>query len=592
VDTCRERARDWLGEALHIERDAASRLRGDVVAAGAGLVPAKNGGPIPVLLLVLDTPGFAEGLLRRQLRAAEEVAGVPLYEAEWFAALFEETLALSPRPEPLRRMAEIAGADGAGSLEAATAFRQAREDYARKGAAWFFLSAGAVGQVSTLAGREAQAGSKFLPAADHVTGFLKIREGGLVAHVHAAMGDDPFYAQVRLAPRELDAFGYIPAAAQFAVALSLDDPPTAYDRILKAIDPRAEKAFGTRPSTVIRGFELGGQRSDRLFFQTDVVPALAGELGFFVIDGSRAALMLSVRDEDTARDVARRLVKKAFGVEPERSGANWTVPKGPPVTYTFIGDMLVASLGPEGVDAVRSARRAKKTLAQEEAFGQVRKDLPAESTLLFVARERAASARRRHAASPAWAALSLSMNESDVAATAAVPNVAQALLAAVSVGPGSGPGPAEEPVQQEAIRELSRKNILELGRLCLAFVRQHGAGQHFPRSFAELIRTSIRSEKRRLLVRPGDTRREFQPGTPRTSYQTAFDAVRGHRFTADTPKTLPMLWEVHAEHEGKRWVVHFDGSATLEPTRVPDLIQRIRDGLAARPGPGERGPGP
>lgn len=586
----------FLSEALGISLAKASNVLRTVTAMGIGLVPVKDSAPSQVLLLVLKDTSALAGLLNKDIPRAGDVGSVRIYRGDMFLAVLDNTAALCRRREPIEAMAESHAGRGAKSLERNQAFLKVRSKYCRKGRAWFYVSGAITKQFEQLVrqagGLAAPAGTAFglAPSVKHVAGFLKLDDPSLVIRADVTLPDDrSYYNQIRLAPRRLMTPEFMPADAQFAVALALDDPPQTYSGAVEALNPHFKRLFDNKLSTIIRGFERRG--GDRISIEQEVMPLLAGELGFFVSMGKPpvGALVVPVEDPKAAQPVVQRLVKKVTGSEPKLSTKGglraWVTTRGMPIAFGFVENALVVSMGPQGLAAVKKAHESEQALANEAAFRKAMSGLPTKSTLLFAAREGAEQQRRRHASEAAVAAVSISMEKAKVSFATSLPNLAQALMAwAPSRAGASQTSSTQDPSSPQEIERQSRKNIQELAALCKRFMQEKGKGVHYPRSFADLITTPgyFTRKNLHLLVRPGDKHPVSRlVDMPRTSYEMAFDAVKAHRFTADTPGELPMMWEIAAAHRGKRFVVHFDGTVKLERTKVTDLIKRLKAGLPA-----------
>jgi len=584
---------EFLSGALHVPAAEASRILRGVTAAGVGLVPAGDSELSQVILLVFNDTSALVGLLNKAVPRVGDVGTVRIYKGDMFAAVLGRTAALCGRREPIDAMAESHISGGAKSLETNRAFLEARSQYCRKGRAWFYISGAIAKQAGPLAGLPAAPAGTALslaPSIKHIAGFLKLDDPGLVVRADVALPNDrAYYSRVRLAPRRLVTPKFIPADAPFAVALALDDPQHTYSRVVETLDPHFKKLTGNKLSTVIRGFE---RRGDRLSIEQELVPMLAGEVGLFMSPGRRPApaLVVPVDDPRAAQPVVQRLVKKLTGSEPKLRTTGgvrmWVTKQGMPIAFGFVENVLVVGTDPRALATVKKAHETQQTLADDAAFKKAASALPAKSTLLVVARERRAQQERRYGSAPAVAVVSISMEQAEISFAASLPSLGQALMAWAPsrAGAARATGSARGPDSPREIERQSRKNILELAALCKRFMNEKGAGTRYPRSFADLITTPgyFTRKNLHLLVRPGDKHPVSRlVDMPRTSYQMAFDAAKGHQFTADTPGNLPMVWEIAAPHGGKRFVVYFDGTVKLEQTKVADLVKRLKAGLPA-----------
>ncbi len=400
------------------------------------------------------------------------------------------------------------------------------------------------------------------------------------------------YDQLRLPPGPLTIPEFAPADSDLVAAVLVgDDPRETYKRMLGALDPLFEKQMGGISLTrLIRKYE---RQAKDIVIESDVLPVLGREVGLFATaDGAtlKAALLVAVTDARRARETVERLARKLFDAKPKSSTVNnqttWTVGGTPPATYAFTGNVMMLAPDAGAVRAAQQEVLAGRTLARDAVFQRAMALLPDRSTALLAFRESATALQRRHGEERATLVMSIALNESDVALAASVPNVAQALIATAPMSPpaDSGPAPSPEDVQKAELA-ARQANIAEIAAFCRKFLAEKGVGVRYPRGLADLVRFGyVTGKNMSILIRPGDARPERRAGL-RTSYETAFDAVSSHRFTADTPGGLPMVWEVGPPPGGRRLVACFDGSVKPETATEQELVQRLRDGLPPPPEP-------
>ena len=592
----RTRADDALAAELGVSKDNASRVVGSVTALGVGIVPVKGAAPATVTLLVLrDASAVAD-----VFGGAASAIGTVDRKGRAFVARFNNTIALCRRREPLDSMAASFAKKGAGSLEQDAAFQKVRDEYCRRGRAWFYATAEGAKRAGPLLGRAAP----FVPGFGQIGGFLALRGARVAAQLRAELpAKHAFYDQTRLPPRELAIHKFIPGDVEFGAALSLGEPKTTYDRLLAALDAKVEEQFSKSLRGIIRAFE---RQSGGLYVRRDIVPVLSGELGFFSSRGNPlgGTVLVGVVAPKVAQGALSRVIEGRLGSKPKLSSEKglmvWTVPGKFPVKYIFVDKVLVVSSTVKGLETVKRARKSGSTLADAPGFRKALADLPRELTGLFFVRESETDREARHAESAWSVVVGLSTEKSAASVSVSVPRLAQLLLAGATTKrtplPKPEKEPAPEPQKLRPAEDVSRENIEKLVATCRRFLKDKG---EYPGKFADLITGGyIAGKDLSVLVRPGDTRPRGLVTVHPTSYRMAFDAFTWYTFTDETPGDLPMVWEIAAVHNGKRLVASFDGTIELKATERGELVKLVRRSLLAKPKkveppkPDEKKPGP
>ncbi len=579
-----------LADALAVPVNDAARVLAATGAAGLGIVPVGKDSHVGVVFLVLKNTLPFDRLLGKEIRKEADMGRLALYKGGVFLVKLGDVVALCRERQVMEQMAEAFLLGGANSLGEERDFVAARSEHARQGRAWFYVAGRAVreGAVFTLLGAAANV-SQFLPPVGPIAGHLKLVAATLELSARIPLLEPRgLYEQLRLPPGPLAVLESTPADADFAAGVLLgDDPRELYRRVLAALDPLFEKHLGGVTLTrLIRKYE---RQAQDLVIETEILPLLGREVGLFgTTDGAtpKAALRLSVRAPRRARETADRLIRKLLNAEPKSSVVNdvtaWTAPGAIPVTYGFANDVMILGLEPDAVRAAQQAIATGRTLAREPACQRAMAVLSPHASALLAFRESAAAAQRRHGEERALLAVSIALNESSVSIVASVPNMPQALMATAPMSPA--PVPSPEPSPEDAAKaELAARqtNIAEIAAFCRRFLAEKGEGARYPRGLADLMGFGyITSKNMSILIRPGDTSPERRAGL-RTSYETAFDAMKSHRFTADTPGGLPMVWEIGTPSAGQRLVAYFDGTVKPETATEQELIQRLREGLPA-----------
>lgn len=595
----RARLEALLADALGVPVNDASRVLAATGAGGFGIVPVAKDSYVGVVVLALKNTSPFDRLLGKEIRKEAEIGRLALYKGGVFVAKFGDVVALCRERQVIEQMADAFLLGGANLLGKEPDFVAARSEHAREGRAWFYVASRAVREGAAFAALGATANiSALLPPVGPIAGHLKLVATTLEVSARIPLLEPRgLYSELRLPPGPLSMAEFAPADAEFVATVLLgDDPRETYRRVLAALDPLFEKHLGGFSLRhLIRKYE---RQAKDVVIESDVLPLLGREVGVFATADAatpKTALLISVTDPRRARETADRLVRKLLNAEPKSSVVNnltaWTVPGIVPLTYAFANNVMILGLGPDDVRFAQQAIAMGRTLTRDAAFQRATAILPSHSTAQVVVREGAAATQRRHGEERASLVIRVALNESDIAVAASVPNVPQALMAIAPMPPPPAPTPEPSPEDvQKAELAARQANIAEIAGFCRKFLTEKGEGARYPRGMADLMRSGyITGRNMSILIRPGDTAPERRSGL-RTSYEMAFDAVKSHRFTADTPGTLPMVWEIASPPGGQRLVAYFDGTVKPETATEQELIQRLRDGLPPPPEPPKEPP--
>jgi len=601
--------REWLVRGAGISEEQAAAVLAATRSFGLGLVPVqdgKKGPPTLVALLALADSGKVVGQLKLQPEGAP-VSGVQIYKGKAFLALLGSVLVVCERQEPLGEMAKAFAGGGAGSLGQVAQFIAARTADAGKGRAWCYVTGpglqdGAAKLVEFLPLKQLSVMSALVPDAQYVSAWANLKGPQVAAHgVVQLPRDRTEYDRRRLEPKAFSVTRYVPATASTAVILSLDNPAVAAERLLDVLNGAYRERFSGDVTGLIRRLEI--MKGGRLAFATDVLPLLAGEAGFFELSGAKPAkvLVLTVSNADGALRVADVIAGKLSGKEPapvSQGGLSMRKTAGtPPVWYAMMDGAFVLSDSADGLLAVTKAMAEKATMADNAVFRAAAAALPAASTLLMAVEPGAAG--DADGGEPCPLIVSASMGAAEMTLDAVLPSgpgyvIAMApkgvagperAAAAAPAAPSDSTMPAATARPARSALEASQDNLAGLVALCRTFLKEKG---NYPAGLADLVRQGYFKKKPEdkddplaLLTRPGDPSPAIRPGLPVTSYEMAFDALPTHKFAADTPAALPMIWELVAAHDGKRLVAYFDGTVKLKSTSREEFLKQLRAAFPA-----------
>jgi hypothetical protein len=441
ITTFQRSAVAYLMQGLGVSHDSATGIVKRTVAAAIGVVPEGEGAE-QVVLIVIDPAVEPLPLLNPRPPVHQVVGDVQMLKKSLHVAVLGQVLALCKSPGPLARMMEAHENGGKGSLGAIPPFIEARDAYAKKGRAWFFISP------SVPQEREqglAEKSVRALPSMRYTAGWLDIRDPQAIVRGTVALADVAAYQKMRVKPDALTIADHVPADAALAVAVNLGDPVQTYDRLLVGLDARFERETGSKLSDIVRRFELAND----LYLRDKLLRLIKGQIALCVNPsaGPGFAFIARVVNVEAAtlaiKQALKSVLKGEYTPVASPGGRLWQSKKNP-VVFGFVDEVLIIASGPKALNAVRSARSSGKTLAADAAFRVAVGQNPRGSLLLAV-RESEHAQIARHGGGRALFVCLVSMEADTIEFSASAPNLAEALIWMGAELEGAAASPRPQP---------------------------------------------------------------------------------------------------------------------------------------------------